>query len=150
MQKEFYLKFPAVLRDALVSGEVSFCDGVECEFETFSAYRGVFRKDGNSFKPLARSDFDSQAEKSLNEGHNEKRKNRRKIDNGAGFYSCSMFINLEEISKALKFPQKDRRIALGPVSMKNGCIRCSCENSHVDWWLYKDTDEFWKEYNLMG
>lgn len=149
MDKEFYMKFPSVFREALVSKIVSFDEDPETSFETFKAYRGIFRKNNKPFVPLDKTDFESQAEKSLRLNNNEQRNNRREINDKLGFYSCSVFTDINDISAALKFPQNDRCIVEGPVSDENGCIRHASDNSHVDWWLYEKTGDFWNEYKVV-
>ena len=149
MNNNFYMKFPSVFRNALVSGLVSFETDPEITFKTFNAYRGVFRKKGESFIPLTKLDFESQAEKQEKLNNNIQRRNRRQIKDNLGFYSCSVFTDKTDILAALKFPQDDRCVVSGPVSDSNGCIRRSSENSHIDWWLYENTEEFWKDYIVV-
>lgn len=74
------MKFPSVLREALLSGDVAFDDMPQISFASFRAYRGIFRKNDKPFIPLERSDFDSQAEKSVRISNNERRRNRRRND----------------------------------------------------------------------
>lgn len=149
MDENFYMKFPSVLREALLSSDVAFDDMPQISFASFKAYRGIFRKKDKPFIPLERSDFDSQAEKSVRISDNERRRNRRRMSDGIGFYSCSVYKELDEISAALRFPQDDRRIAQVQVAEQDGCIRCSHETSHVDWWLYENTSSFWKDCTLI-
>lgn len=148
MNEDFYMKFPSVLRDALLSGKISLPDNLEVEFNSFTAYRGIFRNDNIPFIPLERKDFDSQAEKALRTGN--ARKNRRRAVDDIGLYSCSVYTDISDIQVALKIPQYDRCIAKGTVSGKNGCIRRSFDTSHVDWWLYEKTSDFWNDFELVS
>lgn len=142
MDKYFYLKFPSVFKMALQSGKVSFEEEVEVNYDEFEAFRGIFRREGESFSPLSRDDFKSQAEQG-------KKPSARNGGNSSSFYSCSVYTDYKDIEVALNFPKQDRKIAKGVISQDNGCIYKSKDVSHVDWWLYEETSEFWKDYSII-
>ena len=62
-----------------------------------------------------------------------------------------LYKNLEECKKALHFPNpnEDRKISLGPVMQSDGCIRESLKDSHVDFWIYENHSEFWRQYKII-
>ncbi len=149
MNINFYMKFPSVFRDDLISGIVAFETEPEVTFKTFNAYRGVFKKKGETYVPITKLDFESQAEKQERVNNNIQRRNRSQIKDRLGFYSCSVFTDKTDIFTALKFPQDDRCVVSGSVSDTNGCIRRSSDNSHIDWWLYETTEDFWKYFRVV-
>ena len=67
------------------------------------------------------------------------------------FYSCSIFLTMDECANALVFPNEkdDRKIALGPVAPENGCIRIRESDGHVDWWIYDSPKPFWESFKIV-
>ncbi|MBR3267909.1 MAG: hypothetical protein IKI58_04165 [Oscillospiraceae bacterium] len=129
MTKELYLKFPRTLREALVNGIVSFhgvC--VEVAFSPIPVLFRVVQRDGGDLTPINESDFMSYAEL----GKQIKGVSGDSIDR----YSCSMYLNKDELSRALHLPRKKKYIIVGDVNNTNGVIHRSQNSSHVDVWLY--------------
>ena len=143
MDLEFYEKFPCCFKNALKRGEVSFTEEPQIIYETFEAYRGIFREKGCNFSNINFNDFLSYAEKG-------KTYNPR-FGSKDSFYSCSLYKNIEECKKALVFPnpKEDRQISLGPIIQSDGCIRERLKDSHVDFWIYENHSEFWKQYKIV-
>lgn len=55
-------------------------------------------------------------------------------------YSCSCFLNLEEMHMNAKFPRKNKAIAKGVIRKEFGPIDINNDTSHVDLYLYEDVD----------
>lgn len=143
MDLKFYEKFPCCFKNALKRGDVSFTEEPQIIYETFEAYRGIFRDKGGNFSSITFDDFLSYAEKG-------KTYNPR-FGSKDSFYSCSLYKNLEECKKALVFPnpKEDRQISLGPVIQSDGCIRERLKDSHVDFWIYENHSNFWTKYRIV-
>ena len=63
MDLKFYEKFPCCFKTALKRGEVSFTEEPQIIYETFEAYRGIFREKGGNFSSITFDDFLSYAER---------------------------------------------------------------------------------------
>lgn len=132
MDKEFYLKFPCVLKSALLKGEVAFDEAhTLIEYSKIDVYRGITReKDDNS--EISKDDFLSYAELG------RKPARGRKAD--IGWYSCSFYTEKDELELALKLPRFNKKISKGFIKKENGPIRKSEKDSHIHCWLYEDSD----------
>lgn len=126
MTKDYYKRFPSVLRNALTEGKVSFPEETRWEYEPFTAFRAITRKPGESME-LKPEDFLSQAEKRTREANFD----------DIGSYSCSVFIDEKQLKIALKLPRGNKHIAEGKVKAANGPINQSNRSTHVHWWLYE-------------
>lgn len=129
MSDKIYRKFSAVLDSALKNGVVSFASTpVLEEYQPKYAYRCVIR--GEKYKPLNRSDFNSQMERGQN-GADE-----HKIED----YSCSLGIDLKYVlSFAKRYPPlKKWKCAEGDITDDMGIIN-EC-GGHINLWLYDNVD----------
>lgn len=128
---EYYNKFPIILKNALISGTVKFSKSLKKEYNDLPAYRAV--KYNNTKKEIDKSDFLS---------YMELPKNPLIIidENNISSYSCSLFLNLDELHKITKFPTKNKAIAKGMVKKEFGPIDINNNTSHIDLFLYEDVD----------
>lgn len=129
---EYYNKFPTVLRDALKCGKVQFPNSLQCRYEELSVFRGV--KYTKNKTEIEKSDFFSQIE-------------RKKInpmvmadDSNIADYSCSVYINLEELHQRTKFPNKSMAIAKGTIKNVFGPINMNKKTSHIDLFLFNNVN----------
>ena len=130
-EKEYYMKFPSVLKQALLNGEVCFDDKTQKEYEPFEVYRGVVREKGETLE-VKKEDFLSYAELK------KKPRGKKKVD--IGWYSCSCFTEKKELEEALKLPRANKRIIKGKVKKEYGPQRTNETSKHVDWWLFEDAE----------
>lgn len=119
-------KYSDKLQTALDDGTIELPPDIKTQFEPFSAYRAVTMKEP---RPLRREDFNSQIEKgvALDERNWES-------------YSCSCFVNLDELNIAMHLPRKNKKIAKGTIRNDYGAIYCEGSDTHVHWFLYNDCD----------
>lgn len=135
--------YPLCFKDALKRGDVAFLEDPQVTFESFNAYRGIFRDKGGNFSNITFDDFLSYAE--LGKPYNPR------YGRKDSYYSCSEYKNLDECKKALVFPnpKEDRQISIGPVCQEDGCIKVSQTDSHVDFWIYENHTDFWTQYKIV-
>lgn len=129
MDKEYYLRFPSVLRNALLMEEVSFEEDTKITYAPFKVFRGITREPGESLD-IQKTDFLSYAEL--------KKKVRGKKAPGIGWYSCSCFIEKNELVEALKLPRYNKKIIEGIIKDEFGPQKTNYETKHVDLWLYEN------------
>ena len=94
---ELYLKFPAILKEKLKNGEVSFPKETQFKYMPITAYRAIERTEEDS-TPINRNDFRSYAEM-------KKKKTRgRRVDTSKlEYYGVSFFTKREIVENLLAF-----------------------------------------------
>ena len=87
LTKEYYNKFPTILKDALKNKKVVFPNSLQYKYEQLHVFRGV--KYTKTKTAIDKSDFFSHIE----------RNNPMIVadDNNISSYSCSFFMNIEAI-----------------------------------------------------
>ena len=125
---EYYKRFPAVLKRALIDGKVNLPDNLLKEFQTIIAYRGIRFKKGEK-ESVEKSDFLSQVERNIPGANYD----------DIGEYSCSCFENIDELRVSYKLPRKNKGIAKGKIKCENGPI-VQDEGTHIHWFLYDNVD----------
>lgn len=145
IDNEYYERFPTVLRNALISGQVEFSQDVLFEYENMSVYRGI--KYGKNKIKIDKTDFYSHVERNI-----------PGVDrNDISSYGCSCFEDLEELHMITKFPRRNKAIAKGTIKERFGPCKKSNKNTHVDLFLYDNIDisgefevfEKWEENGLI-
>lgn len=130
---ELYSKFPVFLRNKLTTKEIEFPTGTRFEYESFTAFRGIFREPEDN-TPLNIEDMRSYYELG------KRPRGMRNDDNDAGLYSVSLYRSYDDIAMAFYFPKPGKKLAQGKVFPEGGPQYSAVETSHVDWWLYEDAD----------
>ena len=130
----YYMRFPSVLRTALSSGKVSLPTNLEKEFIPFTAYRGI-RFTKNIKESTSRDDFLSQIELKAKGDLLYQQYLEDDIDN----YGASLFLEKEELERALFLPRKNKAIAQGTVKDEVGAVSKNLKTMHVLWFLYDQT-----------
>ena len=128
----YYNRFPTVLKDALISEKVRFPNSLQCEYEELCVFRGV--RYTATKTAIDKSDFLSYVE--LKKINPMIAADDSKINN----YSCSLFMNIDELHQLTKFPNKNKAIAKGRIRSKFGPIIINEETSHIDLFLYDNVD----------
>ncbi len=129
---EYYNRFPTVLKNALINGTVKFPDSLQCEYEDLVVYRGVSYSKNKT--TIDKSDFLSNMERNLiNPMVPVDSKN-------ISSYSCSCYLNIDEMRMCAKFPRKNKAIAKGIIQKEFGPIDINHATSHVDWYLFDEID----------
>ncbi|WNY25197.1 hypothetical protein [Methanolapillus millepedarum] len=130
---DFYLKFPPVLKNALLEKKVKF-GNVNEKYEHFLAFRAIKRE--NESKPIQLQDFWSYAEIGY--------KGRHINENDISYYGCSLFTNRSELKKKMKIDvdlqNSSNKIIRGQVKDSNGPCTVNKKTTHVDWWLFDGCD----------
>ena len=113
---ELYLKFPAILKEKLKNGEVSFPKETQFKYMPITAYRAIERTEEDS-TPINRNDFRSYAEM-------KKKKTRgRRVDTSKlEYYGVSFFTKREIVENLLAFPNPH---------LPNE------QTHHICWWLFE-------------
>lgn len=104
---ELYLKFPAILKEKLKNGEVSFPKETQFKYMPITAYRAIERTEEDS-TPINRNDFRSYAEM-------KKKKTRgRRVDTSKlEYYGVSFFTKREIVENLLAFPNPKKKMICG-------------------------------------
>jgi hypothetical protein len=139
MDKEYYMRFPSVLRKALENREISFDEETKFSYAPFVVFRGITRNKGDDLE-IKRKDFLSYAELG--------KKPRGKKTADIGWYSCSCFLEKDELAEALKLPRYNKKIIKGTLEESYGPQKTNDETKHVDWWLY-DKISFEKKFEVI-
>lgn len=134
ISEDICMKFPAILREKLESGEVELPDDTKIEYGPIWAYRGIDRE-RDDITPVTEKDFQSYA--SL------KRRLKRGMKKTANYYGVSLYQTKTAVENALKFPRPSKKIAKGYVVQEGGPQQTNKETQHICWWLYED-------FNISG
>ncbi|MBR1702181.1 MAG: hypothetical protein IJ716_09540 [Lachnospiraceae bacterium] len=132
METECYNKFPKVLRDALRNEKVMFPQTLRWEYEDMAVYRGIRYTKQKSF--VDKSDFCSNIERHLANSMVPA------DDHDIGSYSCSCFMDIDQLRLIANFPRKNYAIAKGMIKKEFGPIDVNDETSHVHLFLYENVD----------
>lgn len=110
----YYNKFPTVLKNALISGKISFPTSLQREYSDLEVYRGVRYSKTKTI--IDTSDFASNIERKL--------KNPMVVadENNISSYSCSCYMKIEAMHIYAKFPRKNSAIAKGIIKKEFGPI----------------------------
>ena len=128
----YYNRFPTVLKDALISEKVRFPNSLQCEYEELCVFRGV--RYPATKTAIDKTDFLSYMElKKINPMIPAD-------DSRITSYSCSLFMNIDELHQLTKFPNKNKAIAKGLIRSKFGPIDINEKTSHIDLFLYDNID----------
>ena len=128
----YYNRFPTVLKDALRSEKVRFPNSLQCEYEELCVFRGV--RYTATKTAIDKTDFLSYMElKKINPMIPAD-------DSRITSYSCSLFMNIDELHQLTKFPNKNKAIAKGLIRSKFGPIDINEKTSHIDLFLYDNID----------
>lgn len=129
---EYYKRFPVTLKNALFCGKVRFPSTLQKDYNDLCVYRGV--KYTSEKKTINKTDFFSYIE--LNKDNPLKMADDSKISS----YSCSCFLNMDELHMQTKFPCKNKAVAKGIVKKEFGPIDINESTSHVDLYLFDNAD----------
>ena len=141
IDEEYYLRFPSVLKKALLERKVVFGDHVFYKYEPIRAYRIIKRKSGDT-TPIQLNDFKSYMEQ-LNDRGNSR--SRYINENDISSYSCSFFNDLASLEKKFKgashIPNSNHyKIIEGYVKDDYGPCDMNEKTKHIDLWLYDMCD----------
>lgn len=129
--EEYYKKFPDKFKKVLLEKKVIFPDSLEKDYEPFAAYRGI-RLIPHIKDRVEKEDFRSQIERASDFPGID----YEDIEN----YSCSCFIDIDELLLAFRLPRKNKGIARGNIRKEYGPICREEESSHINWFLFNDAD----------
>ncbi len=135
LDKEICMKFPVVLRDKLLNGEIELPDSALIEYESVLTYRAVERK-AEDHREITRDDFKSYFE--LGKKPKKPRGMKGDITKDAHYFGVSSFIEKEIVEQIMKFPNPNKKMAEGYVYKEGGPQET--KDQHVCWWLYRDAD----------
>lgn len=128
-------KFPAVLRDKLLSNEIELPDTTQFEYDNLLTYRAVER-DVDDNREITLEDFKSYFE--LGKKPKRPRGMSGDISKNPHYYGVSSFLNREIVEQKMKFPNPKKKMAVGYVYSAGGPQ--STNDQHVCWWLYAGVD----------
>ena len=129
------LKFPAVLKKRIQSGEFIFPRETEFEYEKAVVYRGINRTDCDFERCIDRSDFRSYAELG------KKGSRGNPIDeSNPKYYGISLYNNVQSLENALHLPRTKWKIARGDMYCQGGPRLAEDDDGHITWWLYENVE----------
>lgn len=131
--RSYYEKFPAVLKENLSSGALSFPENTEFDYEPKIAYRGVIRKVGEEKTPVNLEDMKSYYQL----GKAPRGVPINKLD--PRYFAVSLFENTEMLKRGYDFSNPQKLIAKGYVN-KEGGPSLQGEKGHISWWLFEDVE----------
>lgn len=137
IDKELYKKFPAVLKDKLMDGEIEFPSITEFEYERKYVYRAVERKKNDNHK-VTIEDFKSYFE--LGKTPKKARGSIEYWKKKAEYYGVSSFLKKEIVEQQMHFPNPNKKMAEGYVFCEGGPQCTNINKQHVCWWLYEGAD----------
>ena len=133
-KEDVYLKFPAILKEKLQSGEIHFPEKTHFEYQPIRAYRGIAREEEDD-TPVNINDFRSYAEMGK-----KKTRGRRINTSAAEYYGVSLFTKREIVETLLAFPNPRKKMICGYVYCEGGPQLSNQDTNHVCWWLYEDVE----------
>lgn len=129
---KYYERFPSVLQNALLSGKVCFTATLKQRYESLIVYRGVKYTKNKTF--IDKNDFKSNIERKMENPFVTACED--KIES----YSCSCYLNMDEMKMYAKFPRKNKAIAKGLIKQEDGPIDIDDSTSHVNLYLFENVD----------
>ena len=121
-----------VLKNALINKKVRFPDTLQKEYDDKYVFRGV--KYNSKKKEINKTDFLSHIERK------DTMMGRSVDETDISSYSCSCFLNLDELHTATKFPIKNKAVAKGLIKKDFGPININEQTSHIDLYLFDGVD----------
>ena len=137
LDKELYMKFPVVLRDKLLSGEIELPDSTKINYEKIMVYRAVERKAEDNHE-ITLYDFRSYFE--LNKIPKKPRGIKEDFKNDPRYYGTSSFLKRDIVEQLMKFPNPNKKMAVGYVYQEGGPQETNMKSQHVCWGLYRNAD----------
>ncbi|MDD6965959.1 MAG: hypothetical protein PUK18_00410 [Firmicutes bacterium] len=135
--KEFYKRFPVILRDKLINGEVLLPDDTQFLYEPIKTYRAVEREK-EDFREVTIDDFRSYFE--LNKTPKRLPRGVSDITKYPLYYGASSYLSEEKVRQQMHFPNPKKKLAEGYVFQEGGPQQTRISDGHVCWWLYEGTD----------
>lgn len=133
---DFYMRFPAVLREKLMSGEIEFPDTTQFEYLPLRTYRAVAREKEDNHA-VDYNDFKSYFE--LNQSPKKQPRGiRTDFRKDPHYYGVSSFIDRRIVEQKMKFPNPHKKMASGFVHKEGGPQ--DTKDRHVCWWLFENAD----------
>ena len=136
--EEYYSKFPGLLKDRLMNGELEFPKNTEYNYARIKAYRCVRREDSDC-TPIGREDFRSPIE--------EIEKGIRKLTRGESVkydaissYGTSLYMDIGSLENMMHLPRPNKKICEGYVCKDGGPRLMDEKSKHIDWWIYENVD----------
>lgn len=127
-------KFPCVLKDKLLNGEIRFPIGTRFKYEKILAYRAVKREE-DDYSEVTREDFRSYFELKKSPKIRGLSSN---LQQNPLYYGVSTSLDRRLLEQLMHFPTPKKKIAKGYVHSDGGP---ECTNDkHVCWWLFEDAD----------
>lgn len=137
LEEELCIKFPAVLRDKLLRKEIELPDTAMFEYEKILVYRAVERKTDDTRK-VTIDDFRSYFE--LGKKPKVPRGVKKDFLKDPHYYGVSSYLKKEIVEQKMKFPNPNKKMAIGHVYKEGGPQDTNVRQQHVCWWLFEHID----------
>ncbi len=131
--EELCQKFPSVLREKLLKGEIEFPEEVEFDYEKKLVFRAVERR-ADDYHEIDSNDFKSYYE--LKKKPKRMRQGQKDLEKNPKYYGVSSFLDRRIVEQKMKFPNPNKKMAVGYVYKEGGPQQTTIEDKHVCWWLY--------------
>lgn len=126
-------KFPEKLQEKIKINEADFRENLIYNKNIDIVFRGV--KYNKEKTKIMKEDFVANIYK---KGRPSLAENNSKI--GLTDFSCSVFTSLDDFHLYTSFPNKNKAVAKGNLKVEHGPYKLSKKTTHIDWFLYKDSD----------
>lgn len=138
IKRRIMYEVPAVLREKLLKGEIELPDTTEFDYKKLLTYRAVARKADDN-REVTLEDFKSYFE--LKKTPKSPR-GMLKVDlsKDPHYYGVSSFLKKEIVEQKMKFPNPNKKMAVGYVYKEGGPQETKTKDQHVCWWLYSNAD----------
>lgn len=138
LAEELYMKFPVILRNKLLNKEIELPDTTKFDYEKILTYRAVERKIDDNSK-ITLEDFKSYFELGK-KPKCPRGVNKENLIKNPHYYGVSTFLKREIVEQKMKFPNPNKKMAVGYVHKEGGPQETKKDQQHVCWWLYSDAD----------
>ncbi len=135
ISEKLCMKFPAVLRDKLLTREIELPDETLFEYEKFLVYRAVERE-ADDHHGVTAADFKSYFELGKNPKKMRGVSSDYRLD--PHYYGVSTSLQKEIVEQQMRFPNPHKKMAVGYVHQEGGPQHTKAP--HVCWWLYEGAD----------
>ncbi len=137
LEEELCMRFPAALRKKLLDHEIELPDTTMVTYEKIYVYRAVERKADDN-RGITSDDFKSYFE--LNKRPKMPRGVKKDYSKDPHFYGVSSFLKKEIVEQIMKFPNPNKKLAVGYVYKEGGPQDTNKGKQHVCWWLFEGAD----------
>ena len=137
IKDELCMKFPAVLKEKLLRREIELPDATLFDYEPILTYRAVERKK-DDYRCIQSDDFKSYFE--FKKTPKNARGIKKDLSKDPHYYGVSSFLDRRIVEQKMRFPNPQKKMAVGTVHKEGGPQETNAKEQHVCWWLFENAD----------